>query len=228
MKHAEPSPKLSYIRELYAQEDTVLQHIRHAFEQRGMAIQVGAEEGKILHMLLKLHKAHAVVEIGTLGGYSAIWMARALPEKGHLHTVEHDAEHAELARGFIRQSDVKDKITLWEGKAQDVLKRIAETAPQVDAVFIDADKINYPLYLDWAEAHLKPGGLLMADNTLLFGTVYAEKMPEDSNIRPTTWHAMREFNARLADGKHFESIMLPTAEGLTIAVRKEHGKAGLI
>lgn len=221
MKHGISSPALDYIRQLYAPEDALLQTIRRTFEERDMDIQVGAEEGKFLHLLVKLHQAHTVVEIGTLGGYSAIWMARALPLKGHLHTIEHEAAHAELARGFIRQSDVREKITVWEGKAQDVLKRIAETVPQVDVVFIDADKISYPQYLDWAEAHLRPGGLLIADNTLLFGTVYADEPPAEGNIRRATWQAMRDFNTRLASGKHFDAVMLPTAEGLSIAIRKD-------
>lgn len=228
MKHGIASPALNYIRQLYAPEDALLRSIRRTFEERGMDIQVGAEEGKILHMLVKLHHAHTVVEIGTLGGYSAIWMARALPLKGHLHTIEHEAEHAELARGFIRQSDVRNKITVWEGKASNVLKRIAEMVPQVDAVFIDADKISYPHYLDWAEVHLKPGGLLIADNTLLFGTVYADVPPTEGNVRPTTWHAMRDFNTRLASGKYFDAVMLPTVEGLSIAIRKEQKTSALI
>lgn len=225
MKHGDANPALNYIRGLYAQEDALLQSIRDAFEQRGMAIQVGAEEGKILHMLVKLHQTKTIVEIGTLGGYSAIWMARALPSNGHLHTIERESEHAELARSFIKQSEVRDKITVWEGKATDVLKRIGDMLPQVDAVFIDADKINYPNYLDWAEAHLKPGGLLIADNTLLFGSVYLDAPPEEGDenyptVRQTTWQGMRDFNARLADSKHFDAIMLPTGEGLTVAVRK--------
>lgn len=221
MKHGNKSDALDYICKLYAGEDKVLHDIRQTFEQRGMAIQVGAEEGKILHMLIKMHRPTTVVEIGTLGGYSAIWMARALPKNGHLHTIEHDAEHAELARKFIRQSDVRDKITVWEGKADTVLKRVAETAAQVDAVFIDADKISYPEYLDWAEAHVKPGGLIIADNTMLFGTVYQDALPEDTHVRPTTWEAMKRFNERLADSSHFDAIMLPTDEGLSIAMRKE-------
>lgn len=219
MKH-QPSPVLDYIRGLYAPEDNVLAEIREEFETRGMPIQVGAEEGKILHLLLRLHRAKHVVEIGALGGYSAIWMARALPVGGHLHTIEHDLEHAALAQKFINRSDVKDKITLWEGEAATMLPRIAEILPQVDAVFIDADKISYPKYLDWAVAHLKPGGLLLADNTLLFGTVHADAPPESGHVRPSTWEAMREFNARLADPAHFDAVMLPTREGLSVAIRK--------
>jgi len=226
-KHSE-SPILNYIRQLYAPEDALLAQIRTTFENRGMAIQVGAEEGKLLQLLLQLHGAHTVVEIGTLGGYSSIWMARALPEKGHLHTIEADPEHAELARKYIHQAGLQHKITVWEGKARDVLKRMAETIPVVDAVFIDADKINYPHYLDWAEAHLKPGGLLIADNTLLFGTVQLDSPPQEGEgglmnpVRETTWKAMRTFNARLADGKKFNAVMLPTEQGLSIAVRREN------
>lgn len=228
MKHGGTSPALSYIRALYAEEDAVLQEVRATFEKRDMAIQIGPEEGKILQLLIRLHKAHTVVEIGTLGGYSAIWMARALPAKGHLHTVEHESAHAELARGFIKKAGLSDKVTVWEGKAQDVLGRIADMTAQVDVVFIDADKINYPHYLDWAEAHLKPGGLLIADNTLLFGTVCADTAPTEGIVRPTTWQAMRDFNARLADSTHFDAVMLPTAEGLSIAIRKEKQSPELI
>lgn len=224
MKH-DNSPTLNYIRQLYAQEDALLAQIRTTFERRDRAIQVGAEEGKLLQLLLQLHGSRTVVEIGTLGGYSSIWMARALPDNGHIHTIEADPEHAELARKFIQQAGLQRKITVWEGKARDVLKRIAEILPVVDAVFIDADKINYVHYLDWAEAHLKPNGLLIADNTLLFGTVHLDAPPEDSDdetppVRTTTWEAMRQFNTRLSDDKRFNAVMLATGQGLSIALRK--------
>lgn len=220
-KHTD-SPLLDYIRQLYAPEDAVLAQIRTVFEQRGMAIQVGAEEGKLLQVLLQLHGTKTVVEIGTLGGYSSIWMARALPENGHVHTIEAEPEHAELARKFIHQAGLQRKITVWEGKAVDVLKRIGEILPVVDAVFIDADKVNYGRYLNWAESHLKPGGLLIADNTLLFGSVHLDTMPEghEPPLRQTTWQAMRDFNARLADNQHFNGILLPTGQGFSIAIRK--------
>lgn len=226
MKH-EATPILNYIRQLFAQEDAVLQQIRTVFEQRDRAIQVGAEEGKLLQLLLQLHGAQTVVEIGTLGGYSSIWMARALPEKGHIHTIEADPEHAELARKFIHQAGLQHRITVWEGKARDVLKRISDTIPTVDAVFIDADKINYGHYLDWAEAHLKPGGLLIADNTLLFDTVHLDAPPAEPQngeppIRHTAWQTMRDFNARLADSEKFNAVMLATEQGFSIAIRKEN------
>ncbi len=223
MKHL-PSEILEYIRNLYAEEDAVLRGIRDTFEQRGMPIQVGAEEGKLLHLLLKLHGARQVVEVGTLGGYSAIWMARALPEGGHLHTIEHDAEHAELARGFIVQAGLQEKITVWEGDGTAQLAALAEESPQVDAIFIDADKISYPKYLDWAEAHVRPGGLILADNTLLFGTVQHDSLPgsgqDGQKVREGTWKAMRAFNARLADSTKFDGLLLPTREGLSVAIKK--------
>lgn len=217
---------LSYIRNLYAVEDDVLRGIRLAFEQRGLPIQVGAEEGRILQWLVRLHGAKTLVEIGTLGGYSAIWMARGLPEGGHLHTVEQDAEHAALARQFISQSDVAAKITVYEGKALEILPRLAQELVQVDAVFIDADKRAYPDYLAWAEAHLRQGGLVMADNTLLFGAVCDDALPDNpkavygAHVRATAWQAMKAFNARLADTTVFDGLMLPTEEGLSVAVKR--------
>lgn len=211
---------LDYIRKLYAQEDPLLKEIANTFEQRNNAIQVWSEEGKILNILLKIHQTKTVVEVGTLGGYSAIWMARALPRGGHVHTVEKSPEHAELARSFIKRSDVADKITIWEGEGAKILSRIAETVQTVDAMFIDADKTGYPAYLDWAEAHVRKGGLIIADNTLLFGSVYQNTLPEDSRARQNAWQAMREFNNRLADTSRFDAIMIPTEEGLSIAIRK--------
>lgn len=222
MKH-QASAVLDYIGNLFAPEDTLLQEVRSTFETRAMAIQVGAEEGKLLQVLLKLHGAKTVIEIGTLGGYSAIWMARALPEDGHLHTVEYDPEHAKLARDFIARSDVAGKITVWEGKAVDVLPQIAQKlGKKVDAVFIDADKISYLHYLDWAEENLRQGGLLIGDNTLLFGTVYRDELPQPNaeNVRPSAWEAMRSFNTRLADPARYDGILIPTVQGMTVAIKK--------
>lgn len=223
MKHDHNSPVLEYIRHLYAPEDAVLTAIREEFVRREMPIQVGAEEGKLLQVLLKLHKAKTVVEIGTLGGYSAIWMARALPSNGHLHTIEYNPEHAEIARKYIHRAGLQDKITVWQGMARDVLPRVGETIETCDALFIDADKINYPHYLDWAESNVRQGGLIIGDNTLLFGTVYLDAPPpmdEDQMVRQSTWEAMRNFNARLGDPKHFDGVMIATEQGLSVAIKK--------
>lgn len=211
-----PHPALDYIRTLYAPEDTLLARIRAALTDLNRGWQIGAEEGRLLQMLMRLHGAKRVVEVGTLLGYSAIWMARALPEGGHIITLEKDADHARLARGFIAESDVAERITLMEGDANTNLGTLSTEAP-FDMLFIDADKPGYNAYLDWAEQNIRQGGLIVADNTLLFGAAWQEKAPEGT--APSTHAAMRRFNARLADRRKYDATMIPTEEGLTVAVK---------
>ena len=160
-----------------------------------------------------------MVEVGTLGGYSAIWMARGLPADGHIYTLEKRPEHAELAREFIARSDVADKITVVEGDAHEELKALASKGhkEKFDAMVIDAEKSGYNAYLDWAEENIRTGGLIISDNTLLFGSVFEDTPPKSHG--KTTWEGMKRFNERLADTEKFDSIMIPTEEGLTVSVK---------
>ena len=210
------NPNLDYIRKLYAPEDALLAEINTTLARMNRSIQVGAEEGKLLQFLIKTNNIKTIVEIGTLGGYSAIWMARGLPENGHITTLERDPEHAALARGFFERSDVKNKITLLEGNALDTLSQLSTQAP-FDMVFIDADKISYDAYLDWAEANVRKGGLIVGDNTLLFGAAAQDSPPEGT--APTTWKNMRRFNERLADPSKYYGLMIPTQDGLSVFIK---------
>jgi len=210
------NPNLDYIRKLYAPQDELLTAIDETLSKHDMAIQVGPEEGKMLQLFIGLYGVKTVVEIGTLAGYSAIWMARALPADGHLYTVNKDPQHIALAKKFFALSDVADRITMIEGDARKMLPTINDQGP-FDMAFIDADKIHYNEYLDWAEENVRTGGLIVADNTLLFDLVASDTVPE--NIAPTTYHAMRRFNERLADPERYFSIMFPTKEGLSVAVK---------
>ncbi len=217
MRHPEQDPKLEYIRALYAPEDEVLQEIAAYLAGRDLHIHIHPEEGKLLQILIRMHGVKQIAEIGTLAGYSAIWMARALPEDGHIHTIDRQKKHVDISREMIAKANLSDSITVHHGDALEVLEALG-TKQQFDMVFIDAEKLQYMAYLEWAEAHLKPGGLIVADNTLLFGAVYEEECPDF--VRPTTWKVMRECNAALADPKRFCSLMLPTLEGLTIAIKR--------
>ena len=210
------SPSLDYIRKLYAPQDALLQSMVNATNEAGWPMQVDPEEGKLLAVLVALHKPRLVLEIGTLAGYSALWMARSLPEGGHLYTINKSPEHIALARQFLPTCDVADRITLIEGDAHAQLPLLSSRGP-FDMVFIDADKISYPHYLDWVDTNLRIGGLLVADNTLLHGSVWQETPPE--NVAPTTWKNMRIFNERLAEATRYHSLLLPTQEGLTIALK---------
>jgi predicted O-methyltransferase YrrM len=210
------NPNLDYIRKLYAPQDALLESIDATLAKHDMTMQVGPEEGKMLQLFIGLYGVKTIVEVGTLAGYSAIWMARALPADGHIYTFNKDPQHIQLAKKFFEHSEVGDRITMIEGDAKKTLPEISDKGP-FDMIFIDADKISYNEYLDWAEENVRPGGLIIADNTLLFGMAAKDEAPDD--IAPTTWANMRKFNERLADTERYFSIMIPTEEGMTVAVK---------
>jgi predicted O-methyltransferase YrrM len=210
MRNKKVNARDQYIRDLYAAETELLTQIRATLAEQNLSIHVSPEEGKLLQVLVRLHRSKHIVEIGTLGGYSALWMAEALPADGHITTFEKSSERAEMARKHIATSPYTKKITVVEGDAHAMLR---EHKGKVDMVFIDAEKTGYPDYLEWAEQHLPVGGLLVADNTFLFDTVFSEAPEGEAKM----WNAMRQFNAALAE--RFEAIILPTAEGLSIALK---------
>lgn len=219
MPRNQPAPDLEYIRGLYAQEDALLAQIRAELEESGLAIQIGAEEGRLLQLLIAMNNVKTIVEIGTLAGYSTIWMARALPEDGHIYTINRDENHIKMARENFAKSECAGHITMLEGDAHKVLPSLSLKAP-FDMVFIDADKISYNDYLDWAEENLRVGGLVVADNVFLKGSVFNDTPPEDRRIAsPTTWQNMKKFNARLADKTKYNASIIPTKEGLAVAVK---------
>lgn len=205
----------AYIRALYAQETPLQEEIRATLAGLRVSIHVSPEEGKLLQCLAQMAGAAHVVEIGTLGGYSALWLAAALPEHGRVTSFEKNPRYVALAREHIARSPYAEKIAIVEGDAHKMLRTHSGL---VDLVFIDAEKTGYPDYLEWAESVLKPGGLLVADNTLLFDTVYAEEIPVGMDT--AMWSAMREFNAAIADSTRFLSVMIPTSEGLTVALKR--------
>jgi caffeoyl-CoA O-methyltransferase len=172
------------------------------------AIQVGPSDGKLIHLLLKLAGAKKVVEIGTLVGYSAIHIARALPADGHLWSIEFDPKHAEVARGNLAAAGVADRVTVLDGTGIEMLPTIAHKGP-FDAVFIDADKVNYHVYGAWAIAHLRPGGLVLGDNAYLFG-----ELMEDSD----RGRAMRAFHELVAHA--CDSVCAPTPDGLVVGIKR--------
>ena len=171
-------------------------------------IQVGPSEGKLLHLLLRLAGARKVVEVGTLVGYSAIHMARALPADGHLWSIEFEPRHAEVARANIAAAGLADRITVLVGAGRDVLPSLSAHGP-FDAVFLDADKQGYEAYGRWAVANLRSGGLVLGDNAYLFGHLLAD---EDRA------RAMRAFHEIVAAS--CDSVCIPTPDGLVLGIRR--------
>ncbi|WP_264339524.1 MULTISPECIES: O-methyltransferase [unclassified Wolbachia] len=208
------SIKLSYIRNLFAKEYKKIEE--YCILEKKQHIQIGPEEGKLLSLFIKIHKIKSIVEIGTLYGYSSICMAKALLEDGHIYTIENNPQYSRIAKKNFSAFNLSDKITLIEGNALEKLNELSAKAP-FDMIFIDADKGGYPKYLDWAESYIKQDGLIVADNTLLFNTVFLESPPKE--VSEKSWHAMREFNNRLSDEKKYFSILIPTDEGMTVALK---------
>ena len=208
-------PAWNYIIENFAAEDEALKSINEALREDSKdGIQVSPVEGKILHFLARLISAKKIVEVGTLYGYSALWLSRALPEGGQLWCLEKSEENFAKAQQLLRPQIDKGGIEILLGEASENLKKISHHGP-FDMVFIDANKSGYPDYLDWAEENLRPGGLIIGDNTFLWGDVYAEK--EQRRNGENMVEAMRSFNHRLSQSKSYNSILLPTKEGLTVA-----------
>lgn len=211
----------AYVRELFIGEDEALAGFDSEAEAAGLpAIQVPRELGKLLGMLVRLTRARRVLEIGTLGGYSAAWMARDLPEDGRLVSLERSEKHAEFAREFLRRAGVGDKVEVLVGPALETLPSLLEREePGFDLAFIDADKAAYPAYLDWALRMVRPGGVIVGDNVLRGGLVLDPGGDPDLD-------GLAEFNRHAAMSPLLESLILPNrggGDGILLAVVKEQG-----
>jgi caffeoyl-CoA O-methyltransferase len=208
VRYADPAI-LAYVDRLHAGHDGVLEAAFTAPDREGLpAIQVGQSDGKLLELLLRLARARTVVEIGTLAGYSALRILRALRAYGHLYTCEIDPAHARIAEQLIADGGFASRATVLVGAALDLLPTIERHGP-FDAVFIDADKQSYDRYGAWAAKHLRPGGLLLGDNAYLFG-----KLLDDSPEAAS----MRRFHEEAAAA--FDTVCCPTPDGLLIGVKR--------
>ncbi len=159
-------------------------------------------------LLLRLIDARKVVEIGTLAGYSAIHLARALPDSGMLWTIEREPAHADVARKNLRRAGLDGVATVLVGPALDVLPTLEAHAP-FDAVFLDADKGNYDRYGRWAARNLRPGGLLLGDNAYFFGDLLDDN-PEAAAMR--LWHEESR--------RQFDTVCIPTPDGLLLGIKR--------
>ncbi len=153
-----------YIDELLAPEDEVLASTIKSLDEAGMPQHsVSPNQGKLLQIFAKSCNAKNVLEIGTLGGYSTIWLARALPENGKMITIELDPKYAEVAHKNIKKANLQNKVEIRVGEALEVLETINGT---FDLIFMDAHKPSYKKYFEWALRHARPGTLIIADNVI--------------------------------------------------------------
>jgi predicted O-methyltransferase YrrM len=173
-----------YIDDLLIGHDEPLERALTVSSDAGLpAIQVAPNQGKLLWLLAKVQGAQSILEIGTLGGYSTIWLARALPPDGHLVTLEAEAKHADVARANVAAAGLHEVVEIRLGPALETLSRLAtEGAGPFDVVFIDADKPSTTEYFEWAVRLARPGTLIIVDNFVRDGAV-ADPASSDPDVR---------------------------------------------
>ncbi|KAB8150211.1 O-methyltransferase [Raoultella ornithinolytica] len=169
----------SYLIDALIPQDPLLSQVLANNQRAGLpAFDVAANQGQFLALLVRMVRAQRVLEIGTLGGYSTIWMARELPEDGELLTLEADPRHAAVARDNLRLAGVDKQVTLREGPALQTLESLGDRPP-FDLIFIDADKPSNPDYLRWALRYSRPGTLIIGDNVVRDGEVVNPRSEDD-------------------------------------------------
>jgi predicted O-methyltransferase YrrM len=195
-----------FIGETIVAEDEGLREAVEAAEAAGLpAIQVSPPQGKLLALLVRLVGARRILEFGTLGGYSAILMARALPEDGRLISLEANADYAEVARHSIEAAGVGERVEIRVGPALEALPGLEEEgAGPFDLVFIDADKVNTPNYFAWALDHTRPGGLIVADNVVRDGSL------GDADAADEATQAQRRLHESLAGEPRVDATTIQT------------------
>lgn len=211
----EIDPYQQFLRDLFHSDDDDLSRLQEEAESEGIPnMSIGPEQGKFLQLLVQLTGARKVLEIGVLGGYSGTWIARALPEDGRLIGLELEQKHADFARRQWRRMGLAGKIEVRVGPALELLPHLAEEAP-FDLVFIDADKGNYPEYLDYALRYSRPGTVILGDNVEMWGSLV------DPEKQDWDWvQGMRNFARLLSSHERLTSTVLPYPDGLAMAVVK--------
>jgi predicted O-methyltransferase YrrM len=217
-----------YIERLFVPPDPVFEKaLKNATEAGLPEIHVSPNEGKLLYLLAKLSGAKRILEIGLLGGYSTIWLARAIAPQGKLVTLELDENYIRVAGKNLELAGLRSMVDIRQGAAQDTLEKMvrAGEAP-FDLVFIDANKDGYPVYLDYAVKLTRPGSLILADNVI---RRIADIMVSGEKPKPGAGDSMldgiQEFNRKLAGNPKLESIVVTVTrefvDGLAIARVKD-------
>ena len=208
-----------FVGETILEEDDGLRGAVEAAEAAGLpSIQVSPPQGKLLQLLVRLVGARRILEFGTLGGYSAILMARALPEDGRLITLEARPEYAEVARRSIERAGVGERVQVRVGPALEVLPGLEEEkAGSFDFVFIDADKVNTPNYFAWALEHTRPGGLIIADNVVRDGTLADAAAVDEATLAQRRLHEMLGDESRVS-ATTLQTVGVKGYDGFLIAL----------
>lgn len=202
-----------YNASLFAAEDDVLKFVWANTPKKGLPpISVRPEEGRFLQILARMCGARLALEIGTLGGYSAIWIARGLLPGGRLITLEKDAHHAEIARQHLKAAGLENSVEVQAGEAVVLLPGLVDSGP-FDFIFLDADKSIYSECYDWAIHNLRIGGVFTAHNAFRGGAV----LHTDSNDAAT--RHIQAFNLHVAGDRRVMSTIYPAGDGTLVALK---------
>ena len=202
----------SYRLDLFVEEDEVLRSVMPEATAAGIpGISVSADAGKMLHLLARAVNARRILEFGSLAGYSGIWLARALPPGGRLISLEVDGKHAEVTRRNFERAGVDDRAEVRLGPALQTMASAAGEGP-FDLAFIDADKENYPGYLDFSLRHVRDGGLIVADNANGHGHAHEVLEPDDGR------RGIQTYNRRVAGDPRLVSHIIPVGGWLAVSV----------
>ncbi len=202
-----------YLARLTRGDDEFLTALKRAALEAGLPqIWIAPEQASFLQILVETSGAREVVEVGTLAGYSAITLARALSPGGHVRTIEVSGRHADFAERWIARSDVAERIVVHRGAGLDVLRGFADGS--ADVFFVDADKVSYSGYLAEGRRIVRPGGLILVDNAFAFGQIL-EEHPDDPDVA-----AIQAFNQELAQTSGLQGVIVPLGDGMWVAVRK--------
>lgn len=205
-----------YLRDVFGREDATLAALREDAAAKGLPdIAVSADVGRLLHLLVRTTGARTAVELGTLGGYSGIWIARALAPGGRLVTVELDPARAAFARTWFERAGVGDRVDVVCGAALEVLpKVVASLGGALDVAFVDAVKTEYPDYFRALRSHIVSGGLFIADNALGSHSWWIDDVNSPDRA------GVDRFNRAAAEDVEFDAACVPIREGVTVARRR--------
>ncbi len=209
----------NYIVETLVPSDPVLDEAVRASDEAGLpSIQVSPPQGRFLYVLAKVQGARRILEIGTLGGYSTIWLGRALPQDGRLVTMEIDPKHAEVARANIDRAGLSGQVTVLNGDAHNLLAELErQTEVPFDLTFIDADKASIPFYFESALRMSRPGSLILVDNVVRDGAVIEADSTDPSVQGVRKLNEMISANGRLT-ATVIQTVGIKGYDGLAIAL----------
>lgn len=216
MEHFLHSPNINNYAEAYTSpEDPILAKLNRETNLK-VALPImlsGHLQGAVLQALSFMLRPRRILEVGTYTGYSAICLAKGMPEDGHLHTIDYNEELQDMCFRYICDAGLEGKITQHIGQAEEIIPNINET---FDLVFIDADKVNYGLYYDQVFDKVRKGGFILADNVLYDGEVVLPEAEQSKNAK-----AIHAFNEKLRNDSRVEQVLLPIRDGIMIARKTE-------